>query len=336
MPFSEEPIVGIHPFAERLINLLVVKDLVKYFQKKSIFTGIKTTHAVDGLSFSIEQGETLGLVGESGCGKTTAALTILRLLKPTAGEVYFKGENVFKLSRKGLVKFRRNAQIIFQDPFGSLDPRMTAFSIIAEPLDFHRYPKDEIKQRVFDLFETVGLAKYQIYRYPHMFSGGERARIAIARALVLEPEFIVADEPIAALDVSVKAKVLNLLSDLREKFNLTTLFISHDLNIVGYLCNRVAVMYLGKIVEMGRTEDLYDEPMHPYTEALLSANPTPNPFLKRSRIIMKGEVPTPINPPSGCRFHPRCRFAKPICKEREPKLVETRQKHFVACHRSAL
>jgi len=316
--------------------LLKVRNLKKYFTVRGgIFSKvIGYVQAVDGVSFDIKRGETLGLVGESGCGKTTAGRTILRLLEPTAGEVIFEGENIFKLDQEKLRKTRRNVQIIFQDPFGSLNPRMTVGDIVGESLLIHRIANDkkEKEERVRDLLETVGLNVGHIRRYPHEFSGGQRQRIGIARALALNPKLIVCDEPVSALDVSIQAQVINLLENLQEQFKLTYLFIAHDLSVVKHISDRVAVMYLGKIVELSSTLNLYDNPQHPYTEALLSAVPIPDPTLKKQRIVLEGDVPSPFKPPTGCRFHPRCSYSKPICAKEEPEFIDVGNEHYVACH----
>lgn len=316
--------------------LLKVRNLKKYFPVRGgLFSKvIGYVQAVDGVSFDIKRGETLGLVGESGCGKTTAGRTILRLLEPTAGEVTFEGENIFKLDQEKLRKTRRNVQIIFQDPFGSLNPRMTVGDIVGESLIIHRIAKNkkEKEERVKDLLETVGLNAGHVRRYPHEFSGGQRQRIGIARALALNPKLIVCDEPVSALDVSIQAQVINLLENLQEQFKLTYLFIAHDLSVVKHISDRVAVMYLGKIVEISATLNLYDNPQHPYTEALLSAVPIPDPTLKKQRIVLEGDVPSPFKPPTGCRFHPRCKYTKPICRQEEPELVDIGNEHYVACH----
>jgi len=316
--------------------LLKVKKLKKYFPVRGGILSkiIGYVQAVDEISFNIKEGETLGLVGESGCGKTTTGRTIIRLLEPTAGEVDFKGEDIFKLNKEEIRKARRNIQIIFQDPFGSLNPRMTVGEIVGESLVIHKIVKNkkEKDERVKDLLETVGLNAGHIRRYPHEFSGGQRQRIGIARALALNPKLVICDEPVSALDVSIQAQVINLLEDLQEKFNLTYLFIAHDLSVVKHISDRVAVMYLGKIVELSSTSELYDNTQHPYTEALLSAVPIPDPTLKRQRIVLEGDVPSPFKPPAGCRFHPRCKYVKPICSQEEPKLIDINSGHYVACH----
>lgn len=316
--------------------LLKVKKLKKYFPVRGGILSkiIGYVQAVDEISFDIKEGETLGLVGESGCGKTTTGRTIIRLLEPTAGEVDFKGKDIFKLSKEELRKARRNIQIIFQDPFGSLNPRMTVGEIVGESLVIHKIVKNkkEKEERVKDLLETVGLNAGHIRRYPHEFSGGQRQRIGIARALALNPKLVICDEPVSALDVSIQAQVINLLEDLQEKFNLTYLFIAHDLSVVKHISDRVAVMYLGKIVELSSTSELYDNTQHPYTEALLSAVPIPDPTLKRQRIVLEGDVPSPFKPPAGCRFHPRCKYVEPICSQEEPELIDIGNGHFVACH----
>jgi oligopeptide transport system ATP-binding protein len=316
--------------------LLRVKKLKKYFPVRGGLLSkiIGYVQAVDEISFDIKEGETLGLVGESGCGKTTAGRTIIKLLEPTAGEVKFGEKNIFELRKEELRKIRSNIQIIFQDPFSSLNPRMTVGDIIGESLLIHKIVKNkkEKEQRVKELLETVGLNTGHVTRYPHEFSGGQRQRIGIARALALNPQLVICDEPVSALDVSIQAQIINLLESLQEKFNLTYLFIAHDLSIVKHISDRVAVMYLGKIVELAATNELYENPQHPYTEALLSAVPIADPTIVRKRIILEGDVPSPFNPPSGCRFHPRCKYAETICKEKEPELIDIGEEHYVACH----
>lgn len=319
--------------------LLEVRNLKKYFPVRRGVLRRVVAHvkAVDGISFFIRQGETLGLVGESGCGKTTAGRTILRLIDPTDGSILFRNDgnivDIAKLSNRALKPLRRQMQIIFQDPYSSLNPRMTIGDIIGEPLVVHGVgTAAEREARVKELLEAVGLNPQYMKRYPHEFSGGQRQRIGIARALALGPKLIVCDEPVSALDVSIQAQVINLLEDLQKEFGLTYLFIAHDLSVVRHISDRVAVMYLGKIVEMAETEELFRNPRHPYTEALLSAVPVPDPDYQRERIILKGDVPSPVNPPSGCYFHPRCPYAQPICKEQEPAFVDIGGEHFASCH----
>ncbi len=317
--------------------LLRVEGLTKYFpiMKGILRRQVGSIKAVDGLDFEVYKGETLGLVGESGCGKSTAGRVILRLYPATQGRVEFKGQDITKLEGSQLRALRLKMQMVFQDPQDSLNPRMTVGSIIGEPLEEHRVAKGrEKRERVESLLEAVGLNPRFINRYPHEFSGGQRQRIGIARALALNPEFIVCDEPIAALDVSIQAQVVNLLEDLQAKLGLTYLFISHDLSMIRHIADRVAVMYLGKIVELATSNDLYREPLHPYTKALLSAVPIPDPELeeKRERTILTGDVPSPADPPSGCRFSTRCPIATPECSEREPEVRELRPGHRVACH----
>jgi len=291
--------------------------------------------AVDGITFHVKRGETLGLVGESGCGKSTAGRSILQLYKPTSGHVKFNGTDLTKLDGGEMRRMRRYLQMIFQDPYASLNPRMTVGSIVSEPMQIHNLvPKDQRNARVRELLETVGLNPYFANRYPHEFSGGQRQRIGVARALAANPDFIVADEPVSALDVSIQAQIINLLEDLQEEFNLTYLFIAHDLSVVRHISDRIAVMYLGVFVELADRDALLNDPLHPYTKALLSAVPIPDPVVekRRERIILTGDVPSPINPPSGCRFHTRCPYVMPICKEKDPLFVDQGGGHFVACH----
>jgi oligopeptide transport system ATP-binding protein len=317
--------------------LLEVKNLVKHYPvtKGFIFQRqVGAVKAVDGVDFFIRKGETLGLVGESGCGKTTTGRVILRLQEPTAGEALFEGRDIFKLHKEELRRMRRDMQIIFQDPYSSLNPRMTVGDIIGEPLEIHNLARGRDKiRRVQELLEVVGLSPYHANRYPHEFSGGQRQRIGIARALAVNPKLIIADEPVSALDVSIQAQVLNLLESLQKEFGLTYLFIAHDLSVVKHISDRIAVMYLGKIVEMAPADELFANPQHPYTEALLSAVPIPNPEMRRERIILPGDVPSPINPPAGCRFHTRCLYAQPSCRVDPPAFEDIGggRDHFVAC-----
>ncbi len=322
--------------------LLEVKNLSKYFPIKGGFfsrtQGI--VKAVDDVSFYIQPGETLGLVGESGCGKTTVSRLILRLFEPTSGEIWFRDQesgqsDLAKLSPKDMRLLRKDIQMIFQDPYASLNPRMTLSQIVGEPLKSNNLAHgSELIDRVAEALQMVGLRPEYMSRYPHAFSGGQRQRVGIARALVTRPRFIVADEPVSALDVSVQAQILNLLRDLQDQLDLTYLFIAHDLSVIRHISDRIAVMYVGKLVESARRTELFSKPMHPYTEALMSAVPKPNPKIKTQRILSPGEVADPANPPSGCYFHPRCSYAQEICKTNAPELQEVRTDHFVACHRA--
>jgi oligopeptide transport system ATP-binding protein len=317
------------------IPLLEVKHLKKHFPiKGGVFSKtIGYVYAVDDINFTLEKGETLGLVGESGCGKSTTGRTILRLIEPTDGMISFEGQDITHLDKGAMRALRREMQIIFQDPYASLNPRMTVGSIIGEPLEIHKIAKgSEKEERVASLLQKVGLRAEDMRKYPHEFSGGQRQRIGIARALALNPKLIVCDEPVSALDVSIQAQVINLLEDLQAEFGLSYLFIAHNLNVVEHISNRVAVMYLGQIVELASDEELYKNPQHPYTEALLSAVPIPDPTVKKKRIILEGDVPSPINPPKGCHFHTRCMYKDKICEEIEPEFKDIGRGHWVACH----
>lgn len=316
-------------------NILEVNNLKKHFPiTGGIFKQkVNSVKAVDGLNFNVKRGETLGLVGESGCGKSTTGKVLLRLLDATEGEVKFEGKDIHQLDKTELRNLRKEMQMIFQDPYASLNPRMTVAEIVGEPLDIHNLAKGKEKEeRVRELLDMVGLSSKFAKRYPHEFSGGQRQRIGIARALAVDPEVIVCDEPVSALDVSIQAQVINLMEDLQDELGLTYIFIAHDLSVVRHISDRVAVMYLGKIVELADKNDLYDTPKHPYTKALLSAIPVPDPQIEREKIILKGDVPSPIDPPSGCTFHTRCPYAEDICKKEEPVFEEKAEDHLAACH----
>lgn len=317
-------------------KILEVKDVKKYFPFRESFisTETKNVKAVDDVSFTLNRGETLGLVGESGCGKSTLGRTIARLYEPTEGEIIYKGENIASFKGKKLKALRKDMQIIFQDPYSSLNPRMNVNTIVGEALLAHGMVRKgkEFNEKLKSIVETCGLSEYHIYRYPHQFSGGQRQRIGIARALALDPEFIVADEPVSALDVSIQSQILNLMMDLQEKMGLSYLFISHDLSVVKHISNRIGVMYLGSVIELSNKKDLYDRPMHPYTRALLSAIPVANPAMKKKMESIIGEIPSNVDTPPGCKFHTRCPYVKDICKEQVPDFREIEPEHFVACH----
>jgi oligopeptide transport system ATP-binding protein len=318
--------------------LLEVRDLVKHFpiRRGLLSRTVGQVRAVDGVSFAVRPGEVLGLVGESGCGKTTTGRCILRLIEPNSGSVRFDGREVLTLDRRALRALRREMQIVFQDPYSSLNPRLTVGSMLGEPLQIHGLARGAAaRERVAELLTLVGLSPDHARRYPHEFSGGQRQRIGVARALAVKPRLIVADEPVSALDVSIQAQIINLLRDLQRGMNLTYLLVAHDLSVVEFISDRVAVMYLGKIVELAASADLYRMPLHPYTVSLLSAIPVPDPERKRARIVLKGDVPSPANPPAGCRFHPRCYMAREICSREEPPLREVRPGHWSACHFAA-
>lgn len=315
--------------------LLEVNDLKKHFPIKGgvLRRTVATVKAVDGVSFAVKRGETLGLVGESGCGKTTTGRTVLRLEKATSGEVLFEGKDVLRSGSRQMKVLRRDMQIVFQDPYASLDPRITVGESIAEGLVIHNLGSSaERRERVREVLGRVGLHANQMNRFPHEFSGGQRQRIGIARALIMEPKLVVCDEPVSALDVSIQSQVLNLLKNLQREFGLTYLFIAHNLAVVEHISDRVGVMYLGKMVELAGRDDLFREPLHPYTKALISAIPSADPTTRRDRIVLQGDVPSPINPPQGCRFHPRCWIARDICKEQDPAFEEKRKGHWAACH----
>jgi len=314
--------------------ILRVEKLTKYFPLKGLFLTRGWIRAVDGVDVAVQRGETFGLVGESGCGKSTLGRLVVRLLEPTGGAVYFGGSNIFELKGRELKEFRKKAQIVFQDPYSSLNPRMMVFDIVAEAVkETGVNIQGSLEDYIVSLLEQVGLSKEHLFRYPHEFSGGQRQRIAIARALAVNPEFMVLDEPTSSLDVSVQSQILNLLKDLQKGYNLTYLFISHDLAIVRYMSHRVGVMYLGKIIEVASSAEVFEKPLHPYTKMLLASIPIPDPYLAKSktRVKPKGEPPSPINPPPGCRFHPRCPYAMDVCGREEPPLAEVEEGHLAAC-----
>ena len=316
-------------------NILEVKNLKKYFViKKSLFGKPEAyLKAVDNVSFSVKTGTTIGVVGESGCGKTTLGRTVLKLYKPDGGQIFFEGEDITNISRKEMQKYRTDIQLIFQDPYSSLPPRMTVGNIIAEAVKIHKIvPKEEVHGYVLDIMKKCGLQPQHYDRYPHEFSGGQRQRICIARALAVNPKLVVCDEPVSALDVSIQAQIINLLKDLQKKLNLTYVFISHDLSVVKYITDQILVMYLGNMMELGETDEIFDNPLHPYTKALFSAVPVPDPDYKMKRIILEGDIPSPANPPKGCKFHTRCSECMNVCKFVEPKYNEVKAGHFVACH----
>lgn len=320
-------------------KILEVKNLKKYFPVESkVRVEPKSVKAVDDVSFDVYRNETLSIVGESGCGKSTTGRCLIGLNKPTSGEVIYNGKNIVGISDKEQRVLCKDLQMIFQDPYSSLNPRMTIGSILEEPLIIHKIckTKEERMQRVLDMLEKVGMRRDHYYRYPHEFSGGQRQRIGIARALILEPKLVVCDEPVSALDVSIQSQVLNLLAEVKKEMNITYVFISHNMSVVRYISDRVGVMYLGHLVELAGTEELYNNPLHPYTQALLSTVPEPDPHVKREQIILKGDIPSPLNPPSGCIFHNRCPYNEPICQDQMPPLVEIKPGHFVACYRHQL
>lgn len=315
-------------------NLLEVHNVKKYFplQRKLFSKKQDYVKAVDGVSFAVKEGETLSIVGESGCGKSTTGRVLMKLLEATEGKIIFEGKDITHLSDDEIRPYRKEFQMVFQDPYASLNPRLTVKEIIEEPLIVHNFEKEKRAERIAELLEVVGLNKYHADRYPHEFSGGQRQRIGIARALAVHPKLIIADEPVSALDVSIQSQILNLLKDLQEQYKLTYVFIAHDLSVVEHISDRVGVMYLGRLVELADRDELFQGPLHPYTKALLSAVPIPDPTLKRERILLKGDIPSPANPPSGCTFHTRCPFAQSLCKEQVPEFKELRDGHFVACH----
>ena len=315
-------------------NVLEVKNLCKYFDVNRGMKGAQKVIAVDGISFEVKKGETFGLVGESGCGKSTLGRTILRIYEPTKGEIVFEGEDISRLSRKKMLPYRQKLQMIFQDPYASLNPRMSVRDIVAEPLIIHGLTKtrEETDQKVVELLRRVGLDDYHANRYPHEFSGGQRQRVGIARALAVQPQLIIADEPVSALDVSIQSQVLNLMNQLKRDMNLTYIFVAHDLSVVEHISDRVGVMYLGNFVEVGEKEKIYSNPMHPYTQALLSAVPVPDPTAKRERILLEGSIPSAHKPPTGCKFHTRCPKCMECCKTQAPERYEVDDGHYVYCH----
>jgi len=316
-------------------SLLSIRDLKKYFllKRTKLFGPRERVYAVDGVSFDLRKGEILGLVGESGCGKSTLGRTILHLLEPTAGKIFFEGQDITELKDGQLKKFRAQMQIIFQDPYSSLNPRLTVEHIVGDALKTHGLATgDEVPGRVADMLDKVGIHREKMRCFPHEFSGGQRQRIGIARALILRPKLIICDEPVSALDVSIQAQVINLLGDLKKEFQLSYILIAHDLSVVNHVSNRIAVMYLGKIIELASNKELLSKPLHPYTQALMSAVPVLDPDKKKKRIILKGDVPSPVNPPSGCRFHPRCFKAMEVCSRVEPLWAEVEPEHFAMCH----
>jgi oligopeptide transport system ATP-binding protein len=316
-------------------SLLRVQELKKYFllKRTNLFGPREQVYAVDGVSFGVERGETLGLVGESGCGKSTLGRTILHLIEPTAGKIFFQGQDITELKAAQWKKLRAEMQIIFQDPYSSLNPRLTVEHIVGDALKTHRLAGgSEVADRVADMLDKVGIHREKMRCFPHEFSGGQRQRIGIARALILQPKLIICDEPVSALDVSIQAQVINLLGDLKAEFRLSYILIAHDLSVVNYVSNRIAVMYLGKIIELASNQELLAQPLHPYTQALMSAVPVLDPDKKKKRIVLKGDVPSPVNPPPGCRFHPRCAQATDICPRVEPQWAEVEPGHFAMCH----
>jgi len=315
-------------------KIIEVKDLTKHFEITSAGSTQKSyVKAVDGVSFDVLEGETLGLVGESGCGKSTTGRLILRLIKPTSGEIFLEGRNIYDISDKELRSIRKDIQVVFQNPYSALDPRMTIEDILSEPLSIHKIVfKYDYDKEVRRLLELVGLSEKDARKFPHEFSGGQRQRIGIARAIATRPKFIICDEPVSALDVSVQSQILNLLDDLQKELKVSYLFIAHGLNVIRHVSNRVGVMYLGKLVELGSVDQIFEKPLHPYTKALLSSAPVPDPFSQRKREVLKGEIPSPVSPPGGCSFHPRCSFAMDICREKKPFLQELGGEHKIACH----